>query len=75
MLPGTQRLAVSSLSVSGRPSGRAATSGQVMFFRVISGHRLSPASAPHFLSTTCNPIGPGPCVWLYLALSLVFGRP
>lgn len=74
MLPGTQRLAVSSLSVSGRPSGRAATSGQVMF-RVISGHRLSPASAPHFLSTTCDSIDSGPTAWPPPALALMLGRP
>ncbi|KAK3294035.1 uncharacterized protein B0H64DRAFT_179018 [Chaetomium fimeti] len=75
MLSGTQRLAVSSLFVSGRPSGRAATSGQVILFRVIFGHRLSPASTPHSLSTTSDYIDAESAVRPCPALPLAFGRP
>ena len=75
MLPGTQRLAVSSLPVSGRPSACAAASGQVMSFRASFGPHLSPASAPHFLSTSSDPLDPRINHPAIRPLPLVPGRP
>ena len=69
MLPGTQRLAVSSLSASGSPAAHAAASGQVMSLRAISGPHLSPASAPHFLSTSCDPLDSGSTIRSYPPLA------
>ena len=75
MLPGTQRLPVSSLPVSGRPSACAAASGQVMSFRASFGPHLSPASAPHFLSTSSDPLDPRINHPAIRPLPLVPGRP
>ena len=77
MLPGTQRLAVSSLSASGSPAAHAAASDQVMPLCAISGPHLSPASAPHFLSTSYDPLDSGSTIRSYPPFAPVSpaGRP